>query len=210
MDNASYHTNPASGSINVSSWTKEEDATTFLDQYGIPYREGRAPRGDTLIQLQTIASDWLNAKPQGSAKTNAEIYNIIVDLTRVQQILKERGHFPPLMTPPYHPEFQPIKDLRRDVKQYVARHYSRQRSFADMTQGIVAAFRLYGTPASCHGYWKTVDMWEKKYIEFRVYAEPVDLTVPRYHDLTGDETDDEGVVAGDDEFYASDTDDDED
>ena len=57
LDNASYHTTPALGSVNPASWLKKKDATDFLYRYELEYRPGRAPRGDSLDQLRVVAKD---------------------------------------------------------------------------------------------------------------------------------------------------------
>ena len=122
------------------------------------YRSGRAPRGDSLDQTRVIFMNWLNAlSPEDDSTTNA-VYNIIVvDKLRITQLLTERGHFPTLFTPPYHPELQPIEDLWRDVKQYVARQFSRTRTFKEMENNVVDAFKKYGTPESCRKYCKLAE-----------------------------------------------------
>jgi hypothetical protein len=99
--------------------------------------EGRAPNGDTLDQLKVILTNWL--------KENAATNNLMVGVTRVQQLCKSRGHFKPLMTPPYHPELQPIEKLLRDVKMYVARQFAGTRPINELKEYVKSGFHKYGT-----------------------------------------------------------------
>ena len=168
MDNASYHCVPAPGSINVQSITKKSDITNILDRYGVPYREGRAPNGDSLEQLKSILTEWL--------KVNAATHNIMVGITRVQQLCKVWGHFKPLMTPPYHPELQPIEKLWRDVKMYVAREFAGTRTMPELRLHVMNGFRKYGTVEATKGKIDLALSWEIRYEEEGIYAEVVDLT----------------------------------
>ena len=177
MDNASYHCVAAPGSINVKAITKKSDVTNILDQYQVPYRAGRAPNGDSLDQLKIILTNWL--------KENAAIHNLMVGVTRVQQLCKKRGHLKPLMTPPYHPELQPIEKLWRDVKMYVARQFAGTRSMNELTEHVKNGFRKYGTAEATSGKMQDAFTWELKYKNEGVYAEVIDLT------LLEDDTDDE-------------------
>ena len=72
MDNASYHCVPDRDSICPDSFTTKKQATDFCDRYGIPYRAGRAPTGDSLVQIIGIIKVWL--------VTNAALHNIIYDI----------------------------------------------------------------------------------------------------------------------------------
>ena len=65
------------------------------------------------------------------------------------EILRANGHRAPLMTPPYHPELQPIEKLWRDVKQYVARLYTTGRTFTELVAQTLEGFRKYGTQEHC-------------------------------------------------------------
>ena len=167
MDNASYHLTPAAGSVNPKSWTKKADATEFLDKYGIPYRAGKAPRGDSLVQLQAIAADWLEA--------HAEERGIMTGVTRLQYACKRWGHHV-IFTPPYHPELQPIEELWRDVKMYVARNFAGTRSMAELREHVFTGFRKYGTREHTQSKVARVREWERKYTEEGVFADPIDLT----------------------------------
>ena len=120
MDNASYHCTPAKGSINVKSFTRKGQCTAILDAYNVPYRVGDAPRGDTLLQLKLILSDWLKAalpfsgplQPGTTRRmgpTNAELHGLVVNTSRVDALCEKWGWKKPIMTPPYHPELQPIE-----------------------------------------------------------------------------------------------------
>jgi hypothetical protein len=158
------------------------------------------------VQMKEIAKTWLKAVSVDGVSSNAAYHKIVTNLTRVQQLLRQRGHFPPLMTPPYHPECQPIEDLWRDVKQYVAREYGRNRTMGEMRLQVEKGFQLYGTPESCSKYWKESDDWCTKFVTLGVYSAVVDLSGPEFDD---DDTDNE-YSANDDELYDSDSDDDED
>ena len=153
MDNASYHLVPAAGSINVKSMTTKTQVTSILDRYNVPYRPGRAPFGDTLDELKVILTEWL--------KHNANANGLVVGLTRVQQLCKEWGHMKPIMTPPYHPELQPIEKLWRDVKMYVARKFVGTRNMTELTQHVREAFRKYGTVDATVGKMKDALEWGK-------------------------------------------------
>jgi transposase len=183
MDNASYHLVPAPGSINVKSMTKKSEVVEILKKYNIPFRDGRAPRGDTLDQLKAILTDWL--------KENAAVHGLVVGLTRVQQLCKEWGHMKPIMTPPYHPELQPIEKLWRDVKMYVAREFAGTRNMEDLKRHTKEGFRKYGTVEATAGKIEDALGWEKKYREEGVYAEVIDLT------MLDDDTDDEVIIVDD-------------
>jgi hypothetical protein len=193
MDNASYHGVPAPGSINIKSMTKKSDVTEHLDRYNVPYRAGRAPHGDTLEQLKEILKAWL--------KENAAAHNLLVGVTRVEALCKKHGHFKPLMTPPYHPELQPIEKLWRDVKMFVARQFAGTRSMKELEEHVKTGFRKYGTAQATKGKMEDIEMWEQKYKTKGVYADVIDLT-------TVEESDDE--VDFDEDDNDSDDDDDSD
>lgn len=155
MDNASYHLTPAPGSVNVSSFTTKGGVIEILDRYDIPYRAGRAPMGDSLEQLKRILTAWLDV--------NAETHNIMVGVTRMEALLKAHGHFPPLLTPPYHPELQPIERFWRDVKMCVAREYAGRRSVIELRLQVKAGFIKYGTAKSRRGSFEKARAEEAKY-----------------------------------------------
>ena len=169
MDNASYHCVAAPGSINVKAMTKKSDVTNILDQFAVEYRGGRAPAGNTLDQLKVILSNWL--------KDNTAIHNLTVGVTRAQQLCKKWGHFKPVMTPPYHPELQPIEKLWRDVKMYVARQFAGTRSMNELKQHVESGFRKYGTVEATVGKMQDAFTWESKYKNEGVYADVIDLTM---------------------------------
>lgn len=76
---------------------------------------------------------------------------IVVGITRVQKMCKDKRHFPPLLTPPYHPELQPIEDLWRDVKGLVVRQYLGGRTMSELKTHVTDAFKRYGSAAACAG-----------------------------------------------------------
>jgi hypothetical protein len=121
LDNASYHCCAADGSINPEAFTSKAKIIEMFEQYGIEYRAGRANKanpeagGDSLDDLKQKLKDWL--------RVNAASQGLIVGKMKIDLLCETNGHFPPLWTPPYHPELQPIEHLWRDVKQYVARKY---------------------------------------------------------------------------------------
>ena len=141
MDNAAYHCTPAPGSINVDSFTTKVAISVLLDQYHIPYRKGRANKdgtgGDDLDTLKQLLRDWL--------KDHAAAHGIIMNKTRVQQLCEKYKHPHPLMTPPYCPQFQPIEELWRDVKMYVARCFVGNRNMKTLQAQVLAGFKEYGT-----------------------------------------------------------------
>lgn len=173
MDNASYHLCPAEGSLITKSMTTKTEISAILNRYNVPYREGRARAdgtgGDNLEQLRHILDNWL--------LHNAIEHNILVGVTKVQQLCTARGHYPPLLTPPYHPELQPIEDLWRDVKQLVARQYLGGRTMSELKEHIMAAFERYGTAAACAGKIKEALDHERRYREEGIYAPVIDLTL---------------------------------
>lgn len=71
-----------------------------LDRYSVPYVGGRYPRGDNLDQLKEKLRAWL--------RDHATEHNVLTNRTRVEELCRLHGHPKPLMTPPYHPELQPI------------------------------------------------------------------------------------------------------
>ena len=143
LDNASYHCVPAEGSINVDSFTSKEQILEYFHKYGIEYKEGRANNrnpekgGDSLDVLKDKFRSWL--------KINADEHGLIVGKKKIDVLCEKWGHFPPLWTPPYHPELQPIEHLWRDVKQYVARKYVGGRTMTELYDQVREGFRLYGT-----------------------------------------------------------------
>jgi hypothetical protein len=114
LDNASYHCCAAEGSINVDSYTSKAQIIRILDQYNIPCRVGRANKnnpeagGDSLDELKQKLKVWL--------KDNADTKGLLVGKMKIDLLCETNGHYPPLWTPPYHPELQPIEHLWRDVK----------------------------------------------------------------------------------------------
>lgn len=173
---------------------------------GVLRKDGRAKKdgtgGDNLEQLRATLDNWL--------KINAEKYGIMVGVTRVQQLCREHGHFDQLMTPPYHPELQPIEDLWRDVKQLVGRKYVGGRTMTDLVQQVNEAFIEYGTAAKCHGKINVALKNEKRYVEEGVYVPVIDLTT--FEDSNISTTVDDGDLSDDEEVldYACDDDSDED
>ena len=143
LDNASYHCCAAEGSINVDTFTSKEKIIRIFEQYGIEYRAGRASKanpqsgGDSLDDLKQKLKDWL--------KVNAAKEGLIVGKMKIDLLCETNGHFPPLWTPPYHPELQPIEHLWRDVKQYIARKYVGGRNMTELREQVKEAFLLYGT-----------------------------------------------------------------
>jgi hypothetical protein len=104
-------------------------------------------------------------------------------VTRYQDCCREDGHRPPLMTPPYHPELQPIEELWRDVKCSVAG----TRTMTVLRTHVEDAFREYGTAAKTKNKMKRARECEIKHREEGVYAEVIDLT-------GADESDDEYYI----------------
>jgi len=167
MDNAAYHTTPAAHSINPLSFTKKKDVTDIMDQHGISYRPGRAPAGDSLKELQGKLQSWL--------ELHGEDKGLSYNLTRVQHLCATHGHPPPVLTPPYHPELQPIEQLWRDAKMYTARNFAGTRDMKTLEEHIRAGFALYGTPEHSARKVARARKEERKYIEEGVYAPVVDL-----------------------------------
>ena len=189
MDNASYHLVPYHGSICVDSYKNKNEVTAFLDAHNIPYRKGRAPNGDTLDQLKGIAKTWL--------KDNAVREKILVDVTNTDQVCAENGHHV-LLTPPYHPELQPIEKLWRNVKMYVARKYAGTRSMVDLWIHVREAFERYGSPYFCAKNVADAKQFEELY------------NTPGAHKLSvaedADDSDDNGSDSSSDVGFSSDDD----
>ena len=80
------------------------------------------------------------------------------------------------MTPPYHPELQPIEELWRDVKCSVARKFAGTRTMTVLRSHVEEAFRHYGTAAKTVNKISRARANEKKYREKGVYADVIDLT----------------------------------
>jgi hypothetical protein len=80
------------------------------------------------------------------------------------------------MTPPYHPELQPIEELWRDVKCQVARKFAGTRTITQLRAHVEAAFRQYGTAEKTVNKVARARENEKKYRVKGVYADVIDLT----------------------------------
>ena len=211
MDNASYHCTPAEDSINVKSYTTKSQCTAILDAYNVPYRPGVAPRGDNLPQLKVILSDWLKApSADDPLKTNAEAKGLMVNVTRVEALCKKWGWLKPIMTPPYHPELQPIERLWRDVKCYVARKYTNSRTVKELKEQVLEGFLKYGIGKDkSAGRMKMAFDWEEKFATEGVFAPVVDLTgYPSDDEYCDDAAADDDSETED--GYSSDDDDDSD
>jgi len=180
MDNASYHCTPVPGSVIVNSFTTKKRVTDVLDVYNVPYRAGKGPHGDSLIQLKQILREWL--AEHGAAN------GVIVNRTRVDLILHQHGHPKCLMTPPYHPELQPIEELWRDVKMYVARLYGRTRTMRILTAQVREGFTKYSTKEATVGKMRRMEEKVQLYTTQGCYNVPA----PDFDaiGLTGDDNDD--------------------
>jgi transposase len=190
MDNASYDCVPAEGSINVKAMQTKREVIEVLARYEVPYRVGRAPNGDNLDQLKFILKNWL--------KDNAKERGIVVGKSKVQKLCEDFQHFPPLMTPPYHPELQPIEKLWRDVKMLTI--FLLGRTVAQLIIQVKNSFKVYASAEACSGKIKEALEWKRKYREEGLYAEVVDLTQLDDDDDDDDETDDDndGLIRDDD------------
>ena len=66
-----------------------------------------------------------------------------------------------LLTPPYHPELQPIEKLWRDVKMFVAREFAGTRKMSELWVHVLEGFKRYGGANFCARRvakcWKFVD-----------------------------------------------------
>lgn len=82
----------------------------------------------------------------------------------------------PLLTPPYHPELQPIEKLWRDVKMYVARRYRIGRTFTELIAQTLEGFAKYGTVVHCASKVRDVRVEEEKYRQGKYGS--IDLTQP--------------------------------
>lgn len=167
MDNASYHLNPAPGSIVPSSWTNKAAAYSFLDAHDIKHRKGRAPHGDNLDELKEIAHTWL--------KKNAKEKGIVYNISGVGALCRPLGHHI-LLTPQYHPELQPIEELWRDVKMYVGRKFSKHRSWAQLEEDVREGFAKYGTAEYSRRKVQRARQYEGLYKTHGVYGDAPDLT----------------------------------
>ena len=78
-------------------------------------------------------------------KIHAKREGITVDKMKIDMLCENHGHFPPLWTPPYHPELQPIELLWRTVKGYVARKYVGGRSMNELEAQVRDGFIKYGS-----------------------------------------------------------------
>jgi len=143
LDNASYHCCAAEGSINPDSFANKEKISEIFRFHDIPFKEGRANKrnpeagGDSLDDLKRKLKDWL--------KVNAAAKGLIVNKMKIDLLCANYSHFPPLWTPPYHPELQPIELLWRTVKGYIARKYVGGRSMNELEAQIRDAFLEYGS-----------------------------------------------------------------
>ena len=140
LDNASYHLTCFPGSLDVSMWKTKLQFTKYMDEKEIPYVAGRAPKGDGAEQLKAKTKAWLDI--------NAERLGLLVDVGWMEQLCKEQRHHI-LLTPPYHPELQPIEKLWRNVKMYVAREFAGTRTMPELWAHVRAGFEKYGTAEHC-------------------------------------------------------------
>jgi transposase len=145
----------------------KKEVIASLDKYGIPYRPGNAPKGDSLEELQSKLTEWLDK--------NAALQGICYNKTHAQALLEQWGHPPPLMTPPYHPELQPIEELWRDAKQFTAREFAGTRDMPALNKHIREGFNIYGTAAHCANKVKRAREHERRFREEGVYGEAVDV-----------------------------------
>ena len=173
LDNASYHCCAAEGSINPDSFTSKEKILEAIQNINgalgrrsrtppIQYKEGRANKqnpaagGDSLDDLKKKLKDWL--------KSYADTERIIVNKMKIDLLCENYGHFPPLWTPPYHPELQPIELLWRTVKGYVARKYVGGRSMNELEAQVRDGFLKYGSAEFVSGHlMRDVLEFENKY-----------------------------------------------
>jgi hypothetical protein len=175
MDNASYHLNPAPSSVVPSAWTNKDEAYMFLDKWNIEHRKGRAPRGDNLDELKVNAHAWF--------KVNAKDKGIEYNISRAGLLCREHGHHI-LLTPPYHPELQPIEELWRDVKMYVGRVNCGSRTWTQLEDDVKAGFAKYGTAYHSARKVARARAHEASYVTHGVYAPVIDLTtIPSTADL---------------------------
>ncbi len=107
-----------------------------------------------MLDMQKKATLWLDE--------HATNYNIIRNKTYASQICLEHGHHI-LLTPPYHPELQPIEKLWRNVKMWVARNFSGNRSMLDLWDHVRQAFSIYGTAYYCKKNVEDARVFEKLY-----------------------------------------------
>lgn len=176
MDNASYHLVPFPGSVDVMVWKNKTEAANFMNNptgqniyatddnpnpdishnVSIPFSKGHKfpAGGDTLSLMQEKATAWLDAY--------ADQYGIIRNITYADQICLEHGHHI-LLTPPYHPELQPIEKLWRNVKNFVARMFAGNRSVNELWDHVRLGFSTYGTPFYCEKNVEDARKFEKLY-----------------------------------------------
>jgi hypothetical protein len=158
-----------------SAWTNKDEAYMFLDKWNIEHRKGRAPRGDNLDELKVIAHAWL--------KVNAKDKGIEYNISRAGLLCREHGHHI-LLTPPYHPELQPIEELWRDVKMYVGRVNCGSRTWTQLEDDVKAGFAKYGTAYHSARKMARARAHEANYVTHGVYAPVIDLTtIPSTADL---------------------------
>jgi hypothetical protein len=175
MDNASYHLNPAPSGVVPSAWTTKDVAYMFLDKWNIEHRKGRVPKGDNLDELKVIAHAWL--------KVNAKDKGMEYKVLRAGLLCREHSHHI-LLTPPCHPELQPIEELWRDVKMYVGRTKFGSRTWPQLEEDVWAGFAKYGTAYHSARKVARARGHEENYVTHGVYAPVIDLTtIPSTADL---------------------------
>lgn len=177
LDNASYHLTAYPGSVCVKDWANKTEAAKFMDdptgmnsraptaddpapaQVSIPFERGAnfpkfSAGADTFEQMKAKATAWLDA--------NAATHGILVDVCHLTQLCTEYGHHF-LLTPPYHPELQPIEKLWRNVKEYVARLFSGNRAFNELWDQVRDGFLRYGTAEHCKHCVEEARSYEVRY-----------------------------------------------
>ncbi len=212
MDNASYHLVPFPGSVDVMKWKNKKEGAAFMDNptgrnvyptdanptpdesnnVTIPFIKGaRFPAGgDTLVQMQEKATQWLDQF--------AGQYGIIRNITYADKLCQEHGHHI-LLTPPYHPELQPIEKLWRNVKMYVARKFSGNRSLTELWEHVREAFSKYASACYCAKNVADARYFEELYNTPGVHALSVRM------DLIIDGSDDEVANSDIEEQFTSDS-----
>ena len=116
--------------------------------------------------MKDKATKWL--------ELNAVKYGITVNKSYLQSLCETSRHHV-LLTPPYHPELQPIEKLWRNVKMYVARKFEGTRSMPALWIHLREAFAKYGVAHHCANNVKEARGWEEKYTTPAAHALSVDI-----------------------------------
>ena len=179
LDNAPYHLAFSPDEPNPAAMTRPQ-LHAFLRDKGVEFREQPAPKGHNVKELRDLCEKYYVDNPEERRVT---LLHALFDSQSCGYQTKDDAWnetWEVLLTPPYHPELQPIEMLWSNVKQRCARQYSNGRTMAQLEAQLRAAFVEYGTADNCASLIAKVRKIEERYKEALVAKPP---TVADDHDV---------------------------